>query len=339
MTISALIPAYNAARTIEATLESVLRQTVPADEIIVLLDGGTDDTLDRIERFKGRITIACQENHGVAITRNRLAEMAKGEILAFLDNDDLWHPKYLEVQRTLMRDYPKALVSFVGHINFTGLDNDYVWPNEPDTGSGNAEWINQVDFFKRYNVTTGLFGSMSFACVRKSAMSRLGREPFQFSGVDDSFLFYQVSLLGGVVFFKSPLVAYRVGEGSMSANRLRTLPMWVKAFEKLEPEFQKSDVIGLREAFPPAYAAKRRHYAKLLLGAGSHVEARDQLLRSIANCYQPMSMGKSLALLAASWLPPFLQPKWPSSARGTVGIVVSPGASEPAFGGAKSGIE
>jgi glycosyltransferase involved in cell wall biosynthesis len=334
MTISALIPAYNAARTIEATLASILGQTVQPDEIIVLLDGGTDDTLDRIERFKDRVTIMRQENQGVAITRNRLTEMAKGEILAFLDNDDLWHPKYLEVQRTLMRDYPEALVSFAGHVDFAGAD--YVWREEPDTDTGNAEWIDQVDFFKRYNITTGLFASMSYACVRKSAMNRLGPEPFQFSGVDDSYLFYQVSLFGGVVLFKSPLAAYRMHPASQSADRLRMLPLWVKAFEKLEPEFQKSDVKGLREAFPPAYASKRRHYAKLLLGAGRHVEARDQLLRSIANCHQPPSMGKSLALLAASWLPPFLQPRWPSSVRETVGVVGSPRSSSPAVGGAKS---
>jgi len=335
MTISVLIPAYNAASSIEATVESVLRQTVQPDEIIVLLDGPTDDTQERILRFKDRITIRLQENQGVAATRNHLAKMAKGEILAYLDHDDLWHPKYLEVQRAMLRDYPQALVSFTDHINFSSAD--YAWGEEPETGRARAEWINQVDFFKRYNLTTGLFGSMSFACVRKSAMNRLGQEPFQFSGVDDSFLFSEISLLGGVVFFDSPLVAYRVSEGAMSANRLRMLPLWVNAFEKLEAEFQKSDVKGLRNAFPPAYAAKRRHYAKLLLGAGRHVEARDQLRRSIINCRQPLSVVKALGLLAASWLPPFLQPKWPSSVRQTEGVVVAPSAPDHVLSRARIG--
>jgi glycosyltransferase involved in cell wall biosynthesis len=337
MTISALIPAYNAARTIEATLESILRQTVQPDEIIVLLDGGTDDTEERIERFKDRITLRRQENQGLAVSRNRLVKMAKGEIIAFLDSDDLWHPRYLEVQRTLMKDFPKALVSFADHVNFTGLDSDYVWSEDPDTGSRTAEWIDQVDFFERYNNATGPFGSPSFACIRKSAINLLGPEPFQFGGVCDSFLFYQVALFGGVVLFKSPLVAYRVTEGSMSADRLKMLPDWVKAFEKLEPEFQKSAVKGLRKAFPTAYAAKRRHYAKLLLGAGRHEEARRQLLRSIVNCRQPASIGKSLALFTASCLPPFLQPKWPSSSRGTEGFVVSGCAPKIALDGAKAG--
>jgi glycosyltransferase involved in cell wall biosynthesis len=337
MTISVLIPAYNAARTIEATLASVFRQTVQPDEIIVLVDGGTDDTLARLGRFKDRITIASQENCGVAMTRNRLAERATGEILAFLDNDDLWHPRYLEAQRTLMRDFPEALVSFTNHIDFTG--GEPAWREEGDWDCSKAEWISQVDFFKRYNVTTGLFGSMSFACVRKSAMTRLGKEPFQFSGVDDSYLFYRISLLGGVVFFKSPLVAYRVSEGSMSANRMRMLPLWVNVFEKLEPEFQQSAIKGLRQSFPRAYAAKRRHYAKVLLGAGRHGEARRQLLRSIANCHQPASVGKALGLWIASGLPSFLQPKWPSSMRVNAGNVIPAGEPEPALGGAKMGHE
>ena len=145
MTISVLIPAYNAARTIEATLASVFRQTLQPDEIIVLWDGGTDDTLERIERYKDRITIARQENHGVAFTRNRLAEMSKGDMLAFLDNDDLWHPKYLEVQCALMRKHPDALASFCGHVDFAGAD--YVWREEPGTDCSNAEWIGPVDFF------------------------------------------------------------------------------------------------------------------------------------------------------------------------------------------------
>jgi hypothetical protein len=173
-----------------------------------------------------------------------------------------------------------------------------------------------VEFFKRYNRLTGLFGSMSFACIRQSAMKQLGPEPFQFNGVEDSFLFCRLSLLGGVVFFNSPLVGYLVRDDSLSANRLKMLPQWVKVFETLAPEFQKTQVKGLRAAFPVAYAVKRRNYAKTLLGAGRAGEARGQLWRSMAECPRPVSAGKSAALLAASLLPAFLQPSWPSARRG-----------------------
>jgi glycosyltransferase involved in cell wall biosynthesis len=334
MKISVLIPAYNAARTIEATLASVFRQTIQPDEIIVLLDGGTDDTLNRLERFKDRITIVRQENHGPGFTRNRLVEMAKGDLFAFMDSDDLWHPKYLEVQRTAMRDYPDALVSFTGHVTFAGAD--YVWKEEPATDRANAQWINQMEFFKQYNATTGQFGSMSFACVRKSAFKSLGPEPFQFSPADDYYLFNELSLLGGVIFFKSPLVAYRVLEGSVSANRLKAWPQVVNALAKLEPEFKKSGIRGLRQAFPKAYAGSRRYYAKMLLGVGRYGEARYQLLQSMAICRQPGSFAKSFGIWAASWLPVFLQPKWPSYTREIGGVVAPPPSPSPAVGRAKS---
>ena len=213
MSISVLIPVYNAAKTIEATLDSVLRQTVPPDEIILLLDGCTDESEDRIGRFRDHITVARQENRGVAFTRNRLAGMAKGELVAYLDNDDLWHPKYLETQQALLRSHPGALVSFCGHVDVAGPG--FVWREEPSLDLAKAEWIDQVEFFKRYNRLTGLFGSMSFACIRQSAMKQLGPEPFQFNGVEDSFLFCRLSLLGGVVFFNSPLVGYMVRDDSL----------------------------------------------------------------------------------------------------------------------------
>jgi hypothetical protein len=218
------------------------------------------------------------------------------------------------------------LASICGHVDFSGAD--WVWQDEPDTDPAHAEWINQVDFFKRYNVTTGLFGSMSFACVRRSAMNRLGPEPFQFIGAEDSYMFYQMSLFGGVVLFKSPLVAYNVHVGSLSSNRLRMLPLWVNVFGKLEPVFEKCEIQELRKAFSRAYAVKRRHYAKVLLGAGRPVEARDQLLRSIGNCQQPASVARSIAIWSASWLPTVLQPKWPSAARAAENDGLAPRSAE-----------
>jgi hypothetical protein len=188
-----------------------------------------------------------------------------------------------------------------------------------------AVWVSQLDFFKRYNAATGSWG-VGFSCVRKALMNRLGAVPSQFSSTDDAFMFYQVSLFGGVVFFESPLVAYRVSETSVSANRLRTRTQMVDVFQKLQPKFQESEVKGLREAFQGAYAGQHRYYAKLLLGAGKPKEARHQLLRSIAVCHQPASVGKSLAILAATWLPGFLQPRWPSAMRANTVQVARPRA-------------
>lgn len=118
MKISALIPAYKAAGTIEATLESILAQTQPPDEILVLLDGVVDDTPKKLEKFTPRVTVHIQENRGVACARNRLVELASGDLLAFLDADDLWHPDYLKNQHALFAQYPNAVAVYTGHLRF-----------------------------------------------------------------------------------------------------------------------------------------------------------------------------------------------------------------------------
>ncbi|MBM4305299.1 MAG: glycosyltransferase family 2 protein [Deltaproteobacteria bacterium] len=316
MKISVLIPTYNAAKTIEMSLASVFRQTIQPDEIVVLVDGGTDETVSRLDPLKGRINLVVQENRGVAQARNRLVELAQGEMLAFLDSDDVWHPKYLEVQHGLLQDYPSAVASFTGHIRFHGY-GEYECSNVLDEDRDHATLIDRVEFFRCYNTTTAVFGSMSYCCVRRQTFEKIGSNPFStgLHGVEDSYLCYQLALLGSVVYLPSPLVAYRITEGSLSVNRLRNLGLWVHAFEMLQEPYRRSAPLALAKAFAAGYASKRREYAKVLLGVGKSVEARRQLIRSLGNCWHPPSLCKSLGLLLLSLLPPVLQPQWPSSVR------------------------
>lgn len=96
-TVSVVIPAYNAARYLSEAIESVRAQTVPAQEIIVVDDGSTDDT-PRIAQSFADVEYVLQANSGAAQARNTGAQKARGEFLAFLDADDLWTPRKLEWQ-------------------------------------------------------------------------------------------------------------------------------------------------------------------------------------------------------------------------------------------------
>ena len=96
--VSTVIPAYNKAGTIVPTIESVLHQTVREVEILVVDDGSTDDTRDRVARFGRRVRYFRQERAGVSAARNRGIQEAQGEWVAFLDGDDLWLPRKLEHQ-------------------------------------------------------------------------------------------------------------------------------------------------------------------------------------------------------------------------------------------------
>lgn len=101
MNISVIIPTYNRAELVLQAVESVLAQTRPADEIIVVDDGSSDDTLQLLSPLedRGRVRLlSCQHSGMPGAVRNRGVEAAGGDYIAFLDSDDLWRPEKLAAQ-------------------------------------------------------------------------------------------------------------------------------------------------------------------------------------------------------------------------------------------------
>ena len=97
-TISVIIPNYNRAGLIGETLDNVLAQSRAPDEVIVVDDGSTDDSAAMIERYGQRVTLIRQENRGPGAARNRGLAAARGDLIQFMDSDDLWSLNKLEVQ-------------------------------------------------------------------------------------------------------------------------------------------------------------------------------------------------------------------------------------------------
>jgi glycosyltransferase involved in cell wall biosynthesis len=106
--VSVIVPAYNAAAYIADTLESVLTQTYPDYEAIVVNDGSPDTEAfeHAIWPYLGRITYLTQENRGPAAARNLGIRNARGEYIAFLDSDDAWLPEYLASQMQAFGETP-----------------------------------------------------------------------------------------------------------------------------------------------------------------------------------------------------------------------------------------
>ncbi len=121
--VSAIIPAYNRADFLPETIATLLAQTSPPHEIIVVDDGSRDDTEAVIARFGDAVRYRRIENSGAPVARNVGAAMATGDWLWFCDSDDLWRPEFLERMRGLAATapYPKFLFG-----NFQ-LVRDGVW--------------------------------------------------------------------------------------------------------------------------------------------------------------------------------------------------------------------
>lgn len=109
---SVIIPLYNKEKYIEATINSVLTQTFIDYEIIIINDGSTDKSLKKISKYneQDNITIINQNNSGLSFSRNKGFSLSKGNVIAFLDADDIWHPSFLRVIKSLHDNYPKAVI-------------------------------------------------------------------------------------------------------------------------------------------------------------------------------------------------------------------------------------
>ena len=140
MTVSVLIPTYNRQAHVVRAVDSVLAQTAPVDEIIVIDDGSTDGTSEAIRRQYGpRVRVLQQENQGVSAARNYGIREARGEWIAFLDSDDFWLPTKIERQ-------VEALTALGGGFGLCFTDNIF---------SGNSD------------LRQSMFQENGFSCVSK----------------------------------------------------------------------------------------------------------------------------------------------------------------------------
>ncbi len=112
--VSVIIPAYNYARFLPQAIDSALAQTYADREIIVVDDGSTDETPDVARRYDGRIRYHRQANRGLSGARNTGARLAQGQLLAFLDADDLWDAQKLARQTDILQHEPA--VGLVSHL-------------------------------------------------------------------------------------------------------------------------------------------------------------------------------------------------------------------------------
>ena len=107
--VSVIIPTFNRAWCLMEAVDSVLSQTYPNYELIVVDDGSTDNTGDLLSHCQG-ISVIQQTNQGVSSARNRGIASSKGELIAFLDSDDLWQPEKLAAQVAFFGQHQDAMI-------------------------------------------------------------------------------------------------------------------------------------------------------------------------------------------------------------------------------------
>ncbi len=207
--MSVVIPARDAESFIAETVESVLAQTRPPVEVIVVDDGSTDGTADVLRRFGERIRVLTQPWHGAAAARNAGAAVASGTWLAFLDADDTWLPEKLERQLAV------AAAQRVGMV-FSDRYNVGARGGLPPVQS-QLQRMYSGDVFLDLLVL-GNHITLSSAIVRADLFRSLGGFSETLTHAEDWDFWIRLAEGHRVGVCHEPLVCYRLHQGMKSSN-------------------------------------------------------------------------------------------------------------------------
>ncbi|QJW98061.1 GT2 family glycosyltransferase [Frigoriglobus tundricola] len=222
MRVSVVIPTYNSGPLVVEAVASVLAQTRPAAEIVVVDDGSTDDTAARLAAFGPAVRYVRKDNGGVSTARNRGVAEATGDWIAFLDADDVWHPRKLEVQCAALARRPDLCLLGTG---------TYRWPGaHPDPG---AEPVVHAVRFDSLVVRNCLVTSTVLA--RAETLRAAGPFDVALCGPEDHDMWIRVAQRAPTANLSVALTGYRLATpNSLSKNTDRMEAGMRVILEKLE---------------------------------------------------------------------------------------------------------
>ncbi|MGO8688254.1 MAG: glycosyltransferase [Thermoguttaceae bacterium] len=214
--VTVVIPCFNAARFLRATLESALNQSHAPIEVLVIDDGSTDQSAAIAASYGPPVRVISQTNQGESIARNRGIEEARGSWIAFLDADDIWLPEKLERQITAVQPGVACI-----HTNFLPFGTCH-----------HVRDVSKVPAAKRYSLERLFLGRSpirpSTLMVPKSLPARF---PTWTRFAEDAIYFVEVCRLGKVVLVEDFLTAVRCHPASQSAGP-GVVAQWHQTFEE-----------------------------------------------------------------------------------------------------------
>lgn len=199
--VSVIIPAYNKAEWTAQTVDSVLQQTYPNIEVIVVDDGSKDHTRQRLSVYGDRIRYIYKDNGGACSARNEGIRQATGEFVAFLDCDDLYLEDKVAASVAYLRENPRFVFIHTA-VNFIDDQNNVVgYRSHPK--SRYEGWIAQRLIFENYICNSTIV-------VRQEALQQAGFFDESFFMPADWDMWLRLAEVGQVGFINRPLTQYRV---------------------------------------------------------------------------------------------------------------------------------
>jgi glycosyltransferase involved in cell wall biosynthesis len=203
MNVSVVIPLFNSEEWVRETLDSVLAQTLTPNEIVVVDDGSTDASTSVVKEYS-RVKLIHNPGNGPNAARNHGFRNTNADAVAFLDDDDLWHPEHLERLSWLLQEHSKCPAAFAKKTTFNRND-----PPQYSITSSKAEKYNPWKDFPKNTV-----GEPALALIRSSALRVVNEWSPEYDGCADYHMWLKLAIIGPLVGSENVTAGYRVHENS-----------------------------------------------------------------------------------------------------------------------------
>lgn len=273
-TISVIIPAFNAEKTILETIQSIQAQSFKNFELIVIDDGSTDGTLSVLADIDDpRLKVFSYKNGGLPIARNRGIERSTGDFISFIDADDLWKPNKLEKQLEALEKYTDAGVAY-SWTAFIDENSNFLYAWEPI-------------FFQGYVypnlLVRNFISSGSNILVRREYIEAAGKFDPQLKSVEDWDYYLRLAALCPFAVVPEYQILYRRSSQAMTSKidtmESANLTVIDRAFQDAPPELQYLKKRSLANAY--RYLAKQCLFNNL--DSTGVKQARQKLKKAIAS--------------------------------------------------------
>lgn len=250
--VSIIMAVYNGAAYLAEAIESALNQTYSNIELIIVNDCSSDESVSIVTHYlsDGRITLFHNErNSGVAASRNRALEHAKGEFITFLDQDDIWLPRKLEIQVAVIQANPGIGLL---HAGYARIDpNSDLLPayrelpaerfSDPDAT------VDVRDVFAEIFVTNDIQPLTTM--IPREVMEAVGPFNAELPGVDDYELWLRIALRYPVGHIQTIVGYWRAHPGQQSNQGYRMLMIRLKALDQILNQYPEAESRVPRKEF------------------------------------------------------------------------------------------
>jgi glycosyltransferase involved in cell wall biosynthesis len=237
--VSVVVPSYNHAPFVETTLRSILKQTVPPKELIVIDDGSSDDSPRIIERVlrdcSFPVEFVTRQNRGLCATLNEGLAKTSGDYFSYLGSDDLWLPDFLRERVQLLESRRDAVLAY-GHTFFVDEENRVI--------DCTAHWANYADGDARQMLLRTIGPMSPTVLYRRSALEHEHWD--ESAKLEDYDLYLRLSEAGPFAFDPQVLSAWRRHSSNVSWDQSLMLDEQLKAqreaavrFGMNQPEIEK----------------------------------------------------------------------------------------------------